>query len=211
MNGPRFEPAFRAQLEELFVWRRDVRHFRTDPVPEAVIAHLLSLARLAPSVGLSEPWQLVRVRGAAYRDAVRAEFARCNAEALAARPDADAARYARLKLAGLDRAPCQLAVFVDPDPVRGSGLGRATMPETTRYSAVLAIHTLWLAACAEGIGLGWVSILDPTRMSSLLSVPGHWRFVAYLCLGYPSEQHDTPELARSGWQQRDPDPIVLER
>ena len=144
MTPPAFDDRFRAQLHDLFVWRRDVRHFRTDPLPDALIETLLDTARLAPSVGLSEPWRVVRVGSQPAREAVRAEFARCNADALAARTGDDAARYARLKLAGLDRAPLHLAVFAEPEPAQGRGLGRRTMPETTSFSAVLAIHTLWL-------------------------------------------------------------------
>ncbi|MCQ8278757.1 5,6-dimethylbenzimidazole synthase [Acetobacteraceae bacterium KSS8] len=211
MIPPSFDDAFRARLHDLFVWRRDVRHFRTDPLPEDMVERLLSVARLAPSVGLSEPWRLVRVGSVQARQAVRDAFTRCNQDALSAREGDDATRYARLKLAGLDRAPLQLAVFAEPDPARGRGLGRRTMPETTSFSAVLAIHTLWLTARAEGIGLGWVSILDPARMNAILDVPPQWRFIAILCLGFPDADHSIPELARQGWEQRDPDPSILER
>jgi len=211
MNGPAFDPAFRAQLATLFGWRRDVRHFQTRPIPETVLERLLAIARLAPSVGLSEPWRLVRVRSDTGRAQVRQEFMRCNEAALLARDGSDAGRYAALKLAGLDRAPCQLAVFAEPDPAQGRGLGRLTMPETTDYSAVLALHTLWLAARAEGIGLGWVSILDPARITALLDVPPAWHFIAYVCLGWPDREHDTPELERAGWERRGVAAEILER
>ncbi|HEX3983169.1 MAG TPA: 5,6-dimethylbenzimidazole synthase, partial [Acidisoma sp.] len=158
---PFFDAGFRMQLLELFRWRRDVRHFRPDPVPPAQLDRLLETACLAPSVGLSQPWRFVMVDDAGRRAAVRANFERCNAEALASQSDDHAARYARLKLAGLDQAPCHFAVFAEPDPEQGHGLGRRTMPETTAYSAVMAVYTIWLAARAEGLGLGWVSILDP--------------------------------------------------
>ena len=118
--------------------------------------------------------------------------------------DGDAGTYARLKLAGLDRAPTHLALFVDPDPAQGRGLGRATMPETAAYSAVLALHTLWLAARAHGVGLGWVSILDPDEVREALHVPPSWRLVAYLCLGFPSGEDEVPELERAGWERRRP-------
>jgi 5,6-dimethylbenzimidazole synthase len=110
----------------------------------------------------------------------------------------------RLKLAGLDEAPCHLAVFADPAPEQGHGLGRATMPETTAYSAVMAIHTLWLAARAVKLGLGWVSILDPASVTRVLDVPPEWVFVGYFCLGYPQVETDTPELERFGWEVRRP-------
>ena len=160
---------------------------------------LLAVAQGAPSVGLSQPWRWVLVEDAGRRAAVRAGFEACNADALASQ-GARAGEYARLKLAGLDRAPVQLAVFVDPDPAQGGGLGRATMPEMAAYSAVLAVHTLWLAARAEGIGVGWVSILQPEAVRAALDVPERWRLVAYLCLGWPEADADTPELEREGWE-----------
>ncbi|GAB0118551.1 5,6-dimethylbenzimidazole synthase [Acidisoma sp. 7E03] len=199
---PDFDSRFREQLQALFRWRRDVRHFRADPVDPALLDRLLDTACLAPSVGLSEPWRFVTVADAARRAAIRANFARSNAEALASQADAQAAAYARLKLAGLDQAPCHFAVFSEPEPEQGRGLGRRTMPETTAYSAVMAVYTLWLAARAEGLGLGWVSILDPRDIATVLDVPQHWTFIGYFCLGYPAETHETPELERAGWERR---------
>jgi 5,6-dimethylbenzimidazole synthase len=202
MTAPVFDAAFRARLHELFRWRRDVRHFSAAPVPASVLDDLLEVACLAPSVGLSQPWRFVTVEDAARRAAVRANFAACNARALASRSGERAAIYARLKLAGLDEAPCHLAVFAEPDPLQGHGLGRATMPETTAYSAVMAVHTLWLAARAAGLGLGWVSILDPAAMTTTLDVPTDWTFIGYFCLGYPLADDDAPELERAGWEYR---------
>ena len=128
-----------------------------------------SIACLSPSVGLSEPWRFVLVEDGARRAAIRQCFEDCNAEALAIQSPDRAALYARLKLAGLDDAPCQLAIFADRSTAQGAGLGRLTMPETLDYSVVMAIHTLWLAARAEGIGMGWVSILDPARIAAILT------------------------------------------
>ena len=201
---PGFDPAFRARLLDLFRWRRDVRRFRPEPLPPGLLDTLLDAAQGAPSVGLSQPWRFVTVDDPARRAAVRAVFTEANAREAAQRPAEDAARYARLKLAGLDEAPCHLAVFVDPEPEQGRGLGRATMPETVAYSAVLAVHTLWLLARAWGVGLGWVSILDPGAAAAALDVPPRWRLVAYLCLGYPEEDMDAPELERAGWETRRP-------
>jgi 5,6-dimethylbenzimidazole synthase len=202
MPEPCFSAEFRATLEQLFRWRRDVRGFRTEPVPPALLHDLLALAELAPSVGLSQPWRVATVDDPARRALVRASFARANAAALAGQPGSRAATYAGLKLAGLDRAPVHLAVFAEPDPAQGHGLGRATMPETVIHSAVMAVHTLWLAARAAGLGLGWVSILDPAEVTAALDVPAHWHFIGYLCLGWPEQSSDTPELARAGWEQR---------
>ncbi|RIY00777.1 5,6-dimethylbenzimidazole synthase [Aureimonas flava] len=203
-------PRALAALETLLRLRRDVRRFRLDPLPADRVAHLLRLTALAPSVGLSQPTRLVLVEDPARREAVRASFRRCNAEALAAAQPERRAAYAGLKLAGLDRAPVHVAVFSVADPAQGHGLGRHTMPETLDYSAVLAIHTLWLAACADGIGLGWVSILDPAEIRAALDVPADWRFVAYLCLGLPEREDDVPELERRGWERRRP-AVILRR
>jgi 5,6-dimethylbenzimidazole synthase len=199
---PVFDDAFRAQLRELLAWRRDVRRFRPDPLPAGTLARLIETACLAPSVGLSQPWRFVTVAQEARREAVREEFRTCNAQALAAYAPDRASRYAALKLEGLREAPEQFAVFCDRATAVGHGLGRRTMPEMAEYSVVAAICTLWLAARAEGIGLGWVSILEPARMAALLDVPPDWRFIGYFCLGYPQREDDRPELERARWERR---------
>lgn len=207
---PVFDHEFRRQLLELFKWRRDVRHFRPEPVAVELLSELLEIAALAPSVGLSQPWRFVTVDDPVRRAAVRANFEACNAQALAEQGPGGAGLYARLKLAGLDQAPCHLAVFAERDPAQGHGLGRATMPETTAYSAVMAVHTLWLAARAAGLGLGWVSILDPVAVTSALDVPLSWTFIGYFCLGHPQAETDMPELEQLGWEVRRiaaPDPL----
>ena len=197
-----FDAGFEADLLRLFRWRRDVRRFRADPVDDALFQRIIDAAWLAPSVGLSQPWRLVAVDDPVRRAAIRANFARCNQAALEAHSGDRAALYARLKLAGLDQAPRHLAVFAEHDPVQGHGLGRQTMAQTVAYSAVLAIHTLWLAARAAGLGLGWVSILDPAQIHAALDVDPGWQFVAYLCLGYPEADSDVPALEDAGWESR---------
>jgi 5,6-dimethylbenzimidazole synthase len=202
-EAPRFDAAFRAAFAELLAWRRDVRHFRSGEAPdERVLAELFDLASLAPSVGNCQPTRFVRVDDEARRAAIRANFERANAAALAAQEGPDSQHYARLKLAGLDEAPVQVGVFADRGTNQGRGLGRRTMPETIEYSAVMAIHTLWLAARAEGIGLGWVSILETDEIPGLLEIPAQWSFIGYLCLGYPEAADDTPALEREGWERR---------
>jgi len=146
-----FDGAFRARLRDLLLWRRDVRRFRRDPLPGGAVEALIELACLAPSVGLSQPWRFVIVENAAIRAAIRRNFESCNAQALAAQSSERAALYARLKLAGLEEAPAHLAVFADRATAQGHGLGRHTMPEMSDYSAVTAVHTIWLAARAQGI------------------------------------------------------------
>ncbi len=210
-SAPAFDEGFRQYLRALLTWRRDVRRFRRDPLPPGAVERLIELAALAPSVGLSQPWRFVVVDDAGCRGAVRRNFAAANAAALAAQAPERAALYARLKLEGLDRAPCHLAVFADRATAQGHGLGRLTMPEMIDYSTVAAVHTLWLAARAEGIGMGWVSILDPRKIAAILDVPAEWKLIGYFCLGYPIEEEDVPLLETVGWEERRPAPSFLIR
>jgi 5,6-dimethylbenzimidazole synthase len=199
---PVFDAAFRARLLDLIAWRRDVREFAAAPVPDGSFERLVGIAGLAPSVGLSQPWRFVLVESDARRVAIRENFARCNDAALQAQSGDRAALYARLKLAGFDQAPVQFAVFADRETAQGHWLGRRTMPEMAEYSTIAAIHTLWLAARAEGLGLGWVSILDPDAVAATLDVPAAWRFIGYFCLGYPAHEDDVPQLERTAWEKR---------
>ncbi|QQP87431.1 5,6-dimethylbenzimidazole synthase [Skermanella sp. TT6] len=208
---PTFDVGFQERLEDLFRWRRDVRRFRTDPIDEALIERLVQVAALAPSVGYSRPWRFVRVDDPGRRAVVRNAFERCNAEALGGYTGERAQLYATLKLAGLNDAPVQIAVFNYDETTRGHGLGRRTMPEMLRYSTVTAVYTFWLAARAHGIGTGWVSILDPEIVRQALDVPATWSLVAYLCVGLPVEEHIDPELERAGWEARDEAASVLLR
>ncbi len=203
-DGPQFSLQFRQDFETLLKWRRDVRRFRTEPLPDGMLDHLLQLADLAPSVGNSQPWRIVVVENQEKRDEVRACFETENEAAAQEYPDDRATRYRQLKLAGFKEAPVHLAIFSDTDPDQGHGLGRATMPEMLAYSTVSMVHTFWLAARAEGIGVGWVSILDPATICQILQVDGNWQLVAYLCVGYPEEEHVDPELERARWQARSP-------
>ncbi len=175
--------------------------------------YLLETACLAPSVGNSQPWRFVRVRSAGLRsDLVDHVDAQSAAAAELFTSAERRQRYSALKLHGMREAPELLAIFSDEHPQAGHGLGTATMAETLRYSSVMAIHTLWLAARARGIGVGWVSILDPDRVGHMLAVPGNWALIALICIGYPADPSDTPELERQGWQTREPwAGVVFER
>jgi len=199
---PIFDDVFRDKFIELLKWRRDVRRFKADPVPPKLLDDLLTAADLAPSVGLSQPWRFVTVDDPGRRSAIRRNFEACNKDALAHMYGERAASYAQLKLAGLDEAPCHLAVFAETAPVQGHGLGRRTMPETLNYSTVIAVHTLWLLARTSELGLGWISILDPIQAAQALDVPPSWNFIGYFCVGYPQEENQVPELELLEWEHR---------
>ena len=202
MRDQTFTDAFRTQFDLLLRLRRDVRRFRGDAVDEAVLARCLDAFRLAPSVGLSEPWRVIRVESAAARAAALRNFQTANDDALAGYSGDRAQLYSRLKLSGMQEAPVQLAVFCDDNTDKGMGLGAGSMPEMRRYSVVSAITLFWLALRAEGLGLGWVSILDPEQMARDLDVPGNWRLIGYFCVGWPEQISDTPELEQVGWENR---------
>ncbi len=197
-----FSTDFQSELRDLMRWRRDVRRFRTDPVDEAVLQDCLDTFLLSPSVGLSEPWRVIRVRSAAARAAALANFRFANDQALAGYDGEKAMLYSKLKLSGMQEAPVHLAIFCDETTDKGAGLGAATMPETRRYSVVGAITHFWLTARARGLGVGWVSILDPARLIRDLDISRDWALVAYLCVGWPEEASNTPELEHAGWETR---------
>ncbi|MFY2825219.1 5,6-dimethylbenzimidazole synthase [Ruegeria sp. MALMAid1280] len=209
MQDQTFTDDFRTQFDLLMRLRRDVRRFRTDAIDEAVLARCLDAFRLAPSVGLSEPWRVIRVESEAARAAALKNFQTANAKALAGYSGEKAQLYSGLKLSGMQEAPVQLAVFCDDATDKGQGLGAGTMPEARRYSVVSAITLFWLTLRTHGLGLGWVSILDPGQMARDLDVPENWRLVGYFCVGWPEELSDTPELERVGWECRD-DTLTVE-
>ncbi len=197
-----FSREFRDELEALMQWRRDVRRFRTDPIDEALLARCLDAFSFAPSVGLSEPWRILRVNSAEARAKALDNYKTANATALADQTQDKQDSYAQLKLSGMQDAPVQLAIFCDEETAKGHGLGAASMPEMRRYSVVSAITLFWLKARAEGLGTGWVSILDPEQLRKDLNAPEDWRLVGYLCVGYPERANDTPELEQLGWETR---------
>lgn len=197
-----FSDEFQSDLETLMRWRRDVRRFRRDPVDEALLQECLDAFLMAPSVGLSEPWRLIRVDSDAARKAALVNFQAANTAALAGYSGEKAKIYAGLKLSGMQDAPVQLAVFCDETTDKGAGLGAGTMPEMRRYSVVSAIMLFWLAARARGLGVGWVSILEPQQLCRDLDVPENHTLVGYFCLGWPEQVADSPELENTGWEVR---------
>jgi 5,6-dimethylbenzimidazole synthase len=197
-----FDDDFRERLTQLIAWRRDVRRFSERAVPPGLVESLLDIAQLSPSVGNSQPWRWVRVDSPARRAEIRAIFVACNDAARAAQPEGRAAAYGGLKLEDLERAPLQFAVFCDRVTGQGHGLGCHSMPEMLEYSTVGMVSTFWLVARAAGLGVGWISILDPRQVARALDVPAEWKFIAYLCVGWPETEHLDPELERYGWQER---------
>jgi uroporphyrin-III C-methyltransferase/precorrin-2 dehydrogenase/sirohydrochlorin ferrochelatase len=198
------KPAAQPTLEELVRWRRDVRRFKSDPVPEALVDRLLRLADLAPSVGNSQPWRIISVKDPELRRGIVVNFESERLRTSQTYDGEQADLYIRLKLAGFAAAPVHLAVFCDRGSLQGHRLGRQTMPETLDHSCACMVTVLWLAAREAGLGLGWVSILDPAAVLATLNVPPDWKFVGYLLIGWPEEEHLDPELERHGWQPRTP-------
>ena len=185
--------------------RRDVRdQFLPDPLPDDLIERLLRAAHSAPSVGFMQPWNFTLVTDGAVRQAAWVAFSRANEEAAAMFTGEKQALYRSLKLEGIRKAP--LSICVTCDPTRGGKvvLGRTHNARTDVYSTVCAIQNLWLAARAEGVGVGWVSIFHDSDIRDILDIPDHIEIVAWLCLGRVDTLYTEPELAVKGWRQRVP-------
>jgi 5,6-dimethylbenzimidazole synthase len=198
-----FNEAERDAVYRVIAERRDVRRgFLDAPLPDDLIRRLLGAAHRAPSVGLMQPSRFIVIRDYAIRKAVHEIFSGANNRAADRYQGDQAERYSGLKLEGILEAPQNLCVLCDQASERGHGLGRQTMPETAVYSTVCAIQNLWLAARSEGVGVGWVSILDPAKLRDLLGIPERLALVAYLCLGYVEGFAAAPDLERFGWEQR---------
>jgi 5,6-dimethylbenzimidazole synthase len=203
-NG-KFTDRERAAVYRAIFERRDVReHFLPDPIPDEVLARILRAAHHAGSVGFMQPWNFIVVREASTKRTVKDIFRRVNDEAAARYKGERAALYRRLKLEGIEEAPLSLCVTCNRQRGGRHVLGRSTVRDTDLYSTCCAIQNLWLAARAEGIGVGWVSILDHEALKRVLEIPRPVKVVAYLCLGYVSEFAPHPDLERAGWRTRLP-------
>ena len=195
----------RAAVYRAIETRRDVRsQFLDAPLPDDLVLRLLQAAHSAPSVGFMQPWNFILVRRAETRARVAAAFARANAEAAAMFEDERQQAYMRLKLEGINQAP--LSICVTCDPTRGGKviLGRTHNLRMDAYSTVCAVQNLWLAARAEGVGAGWVSIFHEDEVKAILGIPSHVQIIAWLCIGYVDRLYTEPELAVKGWRQRLP-------
>jgi 5,6-dimethylbenzimidazole synthase len=205
-----FDESQRDAIYRVIAERRDVRRgFLDTPLPEDLIRRLLIAAHNAPSVGHMQPSRFILIRNYDTRKAVYQNFQAANKRAFEQYRGEQAQLYSELKLEGILEAPQNLCVLCEKTSERGHGLGRQTMPETAIYSTVCAIQNLWLAARSEGVGVGWISILDPELLCRLLKIPDHLTLVAYLCLGYVERFSTEPDLERFGWETRvDLDSIV---
>jgi 5,6-dimethylbenzimidazole synthase len=199
-----FSDAERRGVYRAVYERRDIRNqFLPTPIPDDVLGRILLAAHHAPSVGFMQPWDFILIRDVALRTNVRNNFLEANRQAAQRYQGEQRTLYDSLKLEGILEAPLNLCVTCDRTRNLGSGLGRQTVHETDLYSTVCAIQNLWLAARAESLGVGWVSILDHDQLRSILEIPSHVTPVAYLCIGYVSEFPAAPELERKGWCQRE--------
>lgn len=183
--------------------RRDVRsQFLPDPIPDDVLARILDAAHHAPSVGFMQPWDFLVIRDLSVRQAVHRNFECARRRSAEIYQGEQRARYDNLKLAGILEAPLNVCVTCDRARPKGAGLGRQTDPAADLYSTVCAVQNLWLAARAESLGVGWVSILDFAPLKETLGIPPELTPVAYLCLGYVSEFRPLPDLEEKGWETR---------
>jgi 5,6-dimethylbenzimidazole synthase len=185
--------------------RRDVRsQFLPDAIPEAVLTRVLDAAHHAPSVGFMQPWDFLVIRDPAIREAVHRNFECARVRAAEIYQGPQRRLYESLKLAGILEAPVNICVTCDRERAKGAGLGRQTVPDADLYSTVCAVQNLWLAARAESLGVGWVSILDIDQLRTTVGIPASLMPVAYLCVGYVSEFRPLPDLEEKGWETRSP-------
>jgi len=191
-----------AVLKNIILHRRDVRgnNFLPTAISEEITDRLLFAFEHAPSVGYSQPWQVILIRNNETKQAVKEIFEKENIDAVTQFPDEKAAAYTTLKLEGIMEAPVNMAVFYTPP--ESAVLGQTSMKEVGLYSVVCGIQNLWLMARALNIGVGWVSILHEEKVKQLLQVPRYFKLIAYLCIGYVNEFYEKPELEITGWANR---------
>jgi 5,6-dimethylbenzimidazole synthase len=181
--------------------RRDIRTFKTDPIPPDVLTRIIRAAHHGPSVGFMQPWDFIMVQAVGIREKVKDLFDRERQASSSFFDEPRRSHYLSLKLEGIMESPVNVCVTCDPTRAEVV-LGRNSVPETDLYSTCCAVQNLWLAARAEGVGVGWVSILKQAQLRKILGVPHHVIPVAYLCLGYPVEFTKEPVLQAAGWRDR---------
>ncbi|MFI9627780.1 nicotinate-nucleotide--dimethylbenzimidazole phosphoribosyltransferase [Streptomyces sp. NPDC052042] len=203
--APGYDDAEREAVLRVMRERRDIRNgFRSDPIPHEVLLRVLEAAHTAPSVGHSQPWDFVVIRSAETRRSMH-ELAQRQRDAYAkSLPKGRAKQFKELKIEAILDTPVNIVVTADPTRGGRHTLGRHTQPQMAPYSSALAVENLWLAARAEGLGVGWVSFFDEREMVRALGLPEHLEIVAYLCVGYVDEFPEEPELMQAGWSRRRP-------
>ncbi|MDX3505629.1 nicotinate-nucleotide--dimethylbenzimidazole phosphoribosyltransferase [Streptomyces sp. ATCC51928] len=203
--APGYDDAEREAVLRVMRERRDIRNgFRSDPIPHEVLLRVLEAAHTAPSVGHSQPWDFVVIRSAETRRSMH-ELAQSQRDAYAkSLPKGRAKQFKELKIEAILDTPVNIVVTADPTRGGRHTLGRHTQPQMAPYSSALAVENLWLAARAEGLGVGWVSFFDEREMVRALGLPEHLEVVAYLCVGYVDEFPEEPELMQAGWSKRRP-------
>jgi 5,6-dimethylbenzimidazole synthase len=201
INGKLFTPQEAAVLQDIILHRRDVRgnRFISRPLEPATIDEIITAGLHAPSVGFSQPWEFVVITDTDVRQRIRESFDAVNAAAAGVFGERDQ-EYSRLKLEGILEAPLNIAVFYKP--ATGPVLGQTAMPEVGLYSVVCAVQNMWLMARALNIGLGWVSILDPEKVKTIVGASAESKLVAYLCVGYTDGFYTRPELELLEWERR---------
>lgn len=200
-----FSAAARAAVYQAIFSRRDVRgQFLPTPVADEVLARVLMAAHHAPSVGFMQPWNFLLVRSSTVKARVHGIFQKANDEAAAMFPDERREIYSKLKLQGILEAPINLCITCDRERTGPVVLGRTHMKSMDVYSSVCAVQNLWLAARAEELGVGWVSIFNEPELQEALGIPQAIVPIAYLCIGYVSQFKDKPELEKAGWLPRLP-------
>lgn len=202
MTEHAFPEAWRRGLYETITRRRDMRSFLPDPIPAETLARILLAAHQAGSVGFSQPWNFLVVENVEVRRQVRAHVQTERLRAAEAFEEERREQYLSFKLEGILDAPINLCVTCDQERFGPAVIGRNTIPETSVYSTCCAIQNLWLAARAEGVGVGWVSIMEPDALRTILGIPGRIVPVAYLCVGFVESFPERPILETSGWLPR---------
>jgi 5,6-dimethylbenzimidazole synthase len=204
MNDHSFHENEKDAIYRVIRERRDVRRFKSDPIPEETLRRILNAAMQAPSVGYMQPSNFILIDNKEVRQRVHASFLKANEEAKVLFPGERGEKYALLKLEGLLECALNICVTCDRERFGAVGLGRTCQPEMDLYSTVCAVQNLWLAARCEGVGVGWVSIIKPEDLPPILGLPDTVVPVAYLCVGYTEQFAAEPELKTAGWNPEIP-------
>ena len=199
-----FTPSEREAVYKAIFARRDVRRFLSTPIPAETVERILLAAHHAPSVGFMQPWNFIVIRAPHTKKQIKEAFLLARSHEAECFFDERKKLYLSLKLEGIEEAPVNICVTCDSTRHGPAVLGRSFNPQTDIYSTCCAIQNLWLAARAEGLGVGWVSILSEERLKNILRIPSHITAVGYLCLGYPERFESKPELETVGWLDRLP-------